>query len=192
MTLQPSKPRSTKWSKETFSKRLTRPQDLIFFLLSNWLNMCIFFKSDSFQPFKKILSYTFFDFLSNVGGLMGLFAGMSILSLVEIFYHLTAIKITLRNIKITPSKTIWIYQNHLIVQLVKYFGKYLDFSDIHGSRYTQSLALSRNSRIFWSILLLSSIVTCYHSISDMLRHAEKSPAATRIATRSASEVSDKF
>jgi amiloride-sensitive sodium channel len=36
-----------------------------------------------FQPFKLV------DFLSYVGGILGLFAGISVLSIVELFYYFT-------------------------------------------------------------------------------------------------------
>jgi Amiloride-sensitive sodium channel len=51
------------------------------------------FARDSYQPFVKVVPFSFSDFLSNVGGFMGLLAGVSILSIVEIFYHFAAFKL---------------------------------------------------------------------------------------------------
>ena len=44
------------------------------------------FKDDEFISMRRVRQFTTVDFLSYVGGLLGLFAGISMLSLVEIFY----------------------------------------------------------------------------------------------------------
>lgn len=44
------------------------------------------FKDPQFVPLRRFRQFTFIDFLSYVGGLLGLFAGISVLSFVEIFY----------------------------------------------------------------------------------------------------------
>lgn len=46
----------------------------------------IYFKDAKFVPMKRTVLYGWSDFIANVGGLLGLFMGISILSLVEIFY----------------------------------------------------------------------------------------------------------
>lgn len=46
------------------------------------------FKEQEFTPFRRFRQFTFIDFLSYVGGLLGLFAGISVLSFFEIFYFL--------------------------------------------------------------------------------------------------------
>lgn len=49
----------------------------------------IYFKDDHFISIKRSQLYGLTDFLANCGGLLGLFMGFSILSMVEIFYHFT-------------------------------------------------------------------------------------------------------
>ncbi|CAG9858557.1 unnamed protein product [Phyllotreta striolata] len=49
----------------------------------------IFFKEDQFMTFEKIELRGPIDFLANLGGILGLTAGVSVLSLVEILYYLT-------------------------------------------------------------------------------------------------------
>ena len=44
------------------------------------------FKDEEFYPMFRHQALTMKDFLSNIGGLMGLFAGISVLSIVEVFY----------------------------------------------------------------------------------------------------------
>jgi amiloride-sensitive sodium channel len=47
------------------------------------------FKENEIISMKRIQRFTIFDFLSYIGGLLGLFAGISVLSLFEIFYFFT-------------------------------------------------------------------------------------------------------
>lgn len=50
--------------------------------------MTIFFKDDDIFYSKRSELFTITDFIANVGGLLGLFLGISALSFVEIFYFL--------------------------------------------------------------------------------------------------------
>jgi len=47
------------------------------------------FKDTEFNSLQRVRQFTIFDFLSYIGGLLGLFAGISVLSLFEIFYFFT-------------------------------------------------------------------------------------------------------
>lgn len=47
------------------------------------------FKASSFLPLKRSPTYTYTDFIASCGGLFGLFMGMSLLSIIEIFYFFT-------------------------------------------------------------------------------------------------------
>ncbi|KAJ3655391.1 hypothetical protein Zmor_014523 [Zophobas morio] len=51
--------------------------------------MAIFFKREQFMALERAELYSVFDFISNFGGLLGLFIGFSLLSLVEILYFFT-------------------------------------------------------------------------------------------------------
>lgn len=48
--------------------------------------LTIYFKESQFLTFKRSELYGVTDFLANCGGLLGLFMGVSLLSLVEILY----------------------------------------------------------------------------------------------------------
>ncbi|XP_013112148.2 pickpocket protein 28-like [Stomoxys calcitrans] len=52
-------------------------------------HLVIHFKDNEFITSKRSELYGFSDFLANCGGILGLFMGFSILSLVEIIYHAT-------------------------------------------------------------------------------------------------------
>ncbi|XP_070505945.1 pickpocket protein 28-like [Chironomus tepperi] len=47
------------------------------------------FKDNEFVYMQRVQQFTIFDFLSYIGGLLGLFAGISVLSIFEIFYFFT-------------------------------------------------------------------------------------------------------
>jgi acid-sensing ion channel, other len=47
------------------------------------------FKDVDVVPLRRYLSFTFSDFLAQSGGMMGLFAGISVLSIIELFYFLS-------------------------------------------------------------------------------------------------------
>lgn len=48
----------------------------------------IFFKDDDFLYSKRSELHSFTDFIANFGGILGLFLGVSILSIVEIIYFM--------------------------------------------------------------------------------------------------------
>lgn len=50
-------------------------------------HLIVFFKDAQFIPVMRSELFGLTDFLANCGGLLGLFMGVSILSLVEIFYY---------------------------------------------------------------------------------------------------------
>lgn len=163
-------------------------------IFSDRLEMSFTFRTSSFHPFVKIFSFTFYDFLSSVGGCMGLLAGISILSVVEIFYHMLAIKFKLKGNKVRPrtqisSKTSKLHEDHVLVQLIKYCGKFIKTSDMHGAHYAMDSSLTTVSRIFWSVLLILSFSTCAIYVSNLIGDSEKNPVAVRIETRTTDEVS---
>ncbi|XP_073819616.1 pickpocket protein 28-like [Musca autumnalis] len=49
----------------------------------------IYFKDNEFITTKRSELYGLYDFIANCGGVMGLFMGFSLLSVIEIFYHIT-------------------------------------------------------------------------------------------------------
>jgi acid-sensing ion channel, other len=47
------------------------------------------FKDVDIVPLRRYRQMTFTDFLAQSGGMMGLFAGISVLSIIEVFYFMT-------------------------------------------------------------------------------------------------------
>lgn len=50
------------------------------------IHLTVGFKTSSFLPLKRSPMYTPADFIASVGGLFGLFMGMSMLSVIELLY----------------------------------------------------------------------------------------------------------
>ncbi|XP_063708889.1 pickpocket protein 11-like [Culicoides brevitarsis] len=55
----------------------------------NSMNIEIFFQDSMFMAMRRHLSYSFADFLSQIGGILGCFLGISIFSLIELVYFCT-------------------------------------------------------------------------------------------------------
>lgn len=53
------------------------------------VRLTIFFRENQFMALKRSELYGEIDFLANCGGLLGLFFGASVLSIMEIFYYFT-------------------------------------------------------------------------------------------------------
>lgn len=56
------------------------------------------FSSNFFQPLVLVQSFTIAEFLSSLGGIMSITAGLSVLSIIEIFFHVVS------NIRVTNNK----------------------------------------------------------------------------------------
>ncbi|XP_061393669.1 pickpocket protein 28-like [Musca vetustissima] len=56
---------------------------------TKWSHLIVHFKENQFITSKRSVLFGFTDFLGNCGGVLGLFMGFSILSLIEWFYHIT-------------------------------------------------------------------------------------------------------
>lgn len=69
---------SVKYKIEVLSKELTNSSDEV---LINFR-----FKDGTYTPYRRYQQFQFIDFMSQSGGILGLFAGVSFLSIVELFY----------------------------------------------------------------------------------------------------------
>lgn len=55
----------------------------------HWSIMSVYFKSEQFMPIERNQLYGISDLISNLGGLLGLFTGFSLITVAEIIYFLT-------------------------------------------------------------------------------------------------------
>jgi Amiloride-sensitive sodium channel len=142
------------------------------------------FAKGKFQPHIKVELFTYLDFLSYLGGMMGLLAGISLLSIFEIIYHvarlLQAEPNRVQNSVITDATRVaWRNENHALYQFTKYSKEFLKKSSIHGVHYmTQDHG--KCGRIVWMILVALSVLICSVFIKTFIEQAEKSPVAIAV------------
>lgn len=70
-------------------ERFARSDEFKFYTKYNIGQLTVQFKEKEFPTRQRVRTFTTVDFLSQIGGLLGLFAGISVLSLFEVFYFLT-------------------------------------------------------------------------------------------------------
>lgn len=135
---------------------------------------------------KKVL--TFADALSNIGGFMGLMAGISVLSIIQFFYH--ALLVLESNVKkVRPLRIIVatshqeIQKDHPLLHFFKYLAEFASVSDVHGLIHITDSKQSRCGRIFWAVLVVLSLVFCSILIHDVNLQRDTSPVTMRIDSK---------
>lgn len=141
---------------------------------------------DSFQPFVKFRALTLSDFLSNIGGFMGLMAGVSVLSLVEFFYFLVNGLINRKKVaahdqlRREANQVTGNSQKHGFSHMYTHFVEFMKSSDMHGLKYAQGQTRIRCEKMSWTLLVTLSITICSILIKNMNEHAEKLPVVIKI------------
>lgn len=130
------------------------------------------------------------DYLASLGGLVGLIAGVSVISLIEFFYHIffhfacnrrnnRVFWRVKRDTEVHEAANV-LNQDHVLYQCSKYFFLFMKQSSIHGLIYTTDKAQKKIGRIFWIIVVLASSIACGFQIADILGHAELNPIEIQI------------
>ncbi|KAG5679881.1 hypothetical protein PVAND_009418 [Polypedilum vanderplanki] len=146
------------------------------------------YKEASFPKFVRKQSFDFLTFLSFVGGLLGLFAGFSLLSAVELFYWFF-VRIFIR--KCNRKTTIVHPINEEIKKEPNIVKDFFKNSSIHGLSYAIDTNLIE--KLFWTFFVTFSITSCillsskirkYNTIvyedSTLLKNKLNFPAVTFI------------
>jgi Amiloride-sensitive sodium channel len=113
---------------------------------------------------------------------MALVAGMSVLSIIEIFYLFVrkyTAKVQPVSVEIVEFGPV-IDEGNVFNQLSKYFMDYINESNVHCLHYTVNSRLSRYFRIFWGVLVFSSITICSVFIINVYKNAERYPVIMSI------------
>lgn len=114
---------------------------------------------------------------------MALLAGISILSILEIFYCFLK-EFLFESNKVHPPPVTnsysdtWRNENHALYQLMQYCLEYLKISDIHGLHYVKDQG--KFGQIFWLISVMLSVTFCSVLIATTYKQAETSPVAITI------------
>lgn len=132
----------------------------------------------NFYALIRYLAFDTSDFLAEFGGLMGLLAGISVFSIIELF--MTILKsFNIYQRKIEPkavgvqkkTKPFLMNQKHLFYHLSKTLAKLLKVSNIHGVHYTSNKRLKTNERVFWfmtiCMLMTFSCILVFNSAKNL-------------------------
>lgn len=130
-----------------------------------------------FYPFVRCLAFDVSDFLAEVGGLMGLLAGISVFSIIELVATVVkCFKFAACKPKVAPKPTgvprnrkqFLVNRNHLLYRLSKTFVELLKESNIHGVHYTSDKKLCVIERFFWFITICMLLTFCSVLVFDSL------------------------
>lgn len=135
-------------------------------------------------------AFKFSDYLASIGGLIGLIAGFSLISLVEICYHFLLYLASFRSSRRLFRRTYpeqdfrsirtTFNQDHVIYQCSQYFFKFIEKSSVHGLTYTTKKGVPLSGRVFWMTFTIISATTCGFLIKDVLKNAELNPITFQI------------
>ncbi|RZC33873.1 ASC domain containing protein [Asbolus verrucosus] len=153
------------WKKWTHARRLSEN-----FNKSHMSALTIFFKSDNFITAERNELYGPIDFLANFGGLLGLFTGFSVLSLMEI---LNTVEMRRLN-------------NSSFKEIATYFREYCNCTSVHGFRYIgekERSYVEREFRLWWFIVFVLCLVACIFSIFEVYKKWEQSPVIVNFANK---------
>jgi Amiloride-sensitive sodium channel len=122
------------------------------------------------------------DFLANCGGLLGLFLGISVISLLEIFYYCTIrlwsnLKKPIE--KISDHKEMKENQydrtNRYLKIMKDLIADYSSKTTIQGIKYVADTSLTLIERFWWTIVVVMSVFCCGSLIMDVVRQYDQSP-----------------
>lgn len=148
----------------------------------NIMTIRVAFSSDDFYPFIEELAFSVSDFLGALGGLMGLFAGMSVVSAIEVVFHFLKLfvekmsdrrKTKVHTIEATTASNIHIHS--LCHRSFQYFIKIVAKSDIHGLHFLVDAGRKIWERLFWALIVFSLAIFCSLQIFDVIKYSEVNP-----------------
>lgn len=73
----------------TFGRNIISNCTILIYRYQVYNLLAISFKELTCISIKRVCTSTMFEFISNCGGLLGLFMGVSVLSIIELIYHFT-------------------------------------------------------------------------------------------------------
>jgi Amiloride-sensitive sodium channel len=114
---------------------------------------------------------------------MALVAGMSVLSIIEIFFLFVrkyTAKVQPVSVEMVDFGQVTDDEGDVFDELSMYFIDYINESNVHCLHYTVNRRLSRYFRIFWAVLVFSSVTICSMLIINIYKNIERSPVIISI------------
>jgi hypothetical protein len=147
----------------------------------------VYFKETQFITSKRSELYGQTDFFGNCGGLLGLFLGVSVISLLEIVYFFT-IRLFF-NLK--SEVPVFSYQNngaekdnskHSFFKIAKdLVADYSTKTSIQGLNYIADTSLTLFERLWWLVIFVVSVFCCGLFIFDVFQRYDSSPIIVSLA-----------
>jgi hypothetical protein len=145
----------------------------------------VFFKENEFAIMKLQRKFTENEFLSYMGGTMGLFAGFSFLTVLELVFYFMfrpAVRKIKCKSKVSPLQA-WTKQespqSNKVLKLVQkstsYFYHYMEESSLHGLNHASFRNLRSVERIFWSVAFVISMISCGFLLTKMYVRYKNAP-----------------
>jgi Amiloride-sensitive sodium channel len=171
----------------------------------SYSQISFYFKENSFLTSQRVEYYGPIDFLATCGGLLGLFLGVSVISLLELIYFCT--------IRLYMNMQLSEELDHGRTELVEEFQRpnvsktrrclkllkqliadYFNKTTIQGVNYLAETKVSVAERLWWAIFVALSTFCCGSLISNIIRQYEQSPVIISYANEETpiSEVSIHF
>jgi Amiloride-sensitive sodium channel len=171
----------------------------------SYSQISIYFKENSFLTSQRVEHYGPIDFLATCGGLLGLFLGVSVISLSELMYFCT-IRLYMnmqlseeldhgRTELVEEFQRPYVSKTRRCLKLLKQLmADYFDKTTIQGVNYLAEAKLSVAERLWWAIVVALSTFCCGSLISNIIRQYEQSPVIISYANEETpiSEVSKKI
>lgn len=109
--------------------------------------MEIFFDDMFALKNKKSAAYSFYKGLADFGSILGVFFGVSVISLVEIFYFIFT----------------KLFFKKFVIQLQKNCSEFANESTIHGVQFIFNRSLHKGTRVFWALILFLALSGCIYN-----------------------------
>lgn len=124
-----------------------------------------------FYPLVRYLAFDVSDFLSEIGGLMGLLACISVFFIIELLVIIIkGIRFAACKFKVAPEtirmrkprkrRRFLVNRNHLFYHLGQTFGEFLKESNIYGMHYNSDKNFKTIERIAWFIIICVLMALC--------------------------------
>jgi hypothetical protein len=134
----------------------------------------VYFKQNEFYPTVRQRQLTEIDYLSYIGGTLGLFAGFSILTFLELFFYFIfrpAVRCMKKKFKsrVAPIEVIGqsTKTSKGVLKPVRYFYNYMEESSLHGLNHATFKNLEMIERAFWLFAFVASMILCGFLLENM-------------------------
>jgi Amiloride-sensitive sodium channel len=157
----------------------------------------VYIKENSFLASQRVERYGATDFLATCGGLLGLFLGISVISLLEIAYFCTIglfskLRVAKRvdvkqTVPVEYFQDMYLNKSKRCYKLSKdLIADYFTKTTIQGFNYVSTEGLSWIERFWWAVVIGLSTICCSLLILSIIKQYEKSPVVISYANEETS------